>query len=256
MRLGHRVVAVSHAEKELLIKRGYRPNRIDVVLNGPNNSARASRVSNASIDRPTWRLAFPTQEAGAEIVQNPCITTLCGLNPRKGVADLISAFGQVSRDLPAWRLYIVGDGPDKQRLEDLVRSLELRDSVIFLGSVLFPRPILEKSDIFVLASYADPCSLAVAEARAAGCAIIATAVGGTPELLEFGHAGRLIQSGDVEQLASELRNFMTSDESRQTYRHAAKRNSEFFDVKRVAGEYEYIYRKATVRRGDQKGVAS
>jgi glycosyltransferase involved in cell wall biosynthesis len=194
-------------------------------------------------------MAFQHGRAGPEIVRNPCITTVCGLNPRKGVADLINAFGEVSRELPLWRLYIVGDGPDRQKLEDLARSLELQDSVSFLGSVLVPRPILEKSDIFVLASYADPCSLAVAEARGAGCAIIATAVGGTPELLDFGRAGKLVEAGNVRQLTAELRNFMTCDDRRESFRHAAKLGSEFFDVERVAADYESIYRKATIRRG-------
>ncbi len=248
MRLGHRVVAVSHAEKDFLVKRGYQPDRIDVVLNGPNNSPREGRVSAATIGKPSWKLAFRTEHTGADVVQTPCVTTLCGLNPRKGVADLINAFGEASRDLPEWRLYVVGDGPDKQKLEDLVQSLHLQHAVTFLGSVLAPRPILEKSDIFVLASYADPCSLAVAEARAAGCAIIATAVGGTPELLEFGRAGKLFEPGNVGQLAAELRNFMTCEENRQSYRQAAKRGAEFFDVKRVARDYEFIYRKATIRR--------
>jgi glycosyltransferase involved in cell wall biosynthesis len=249
MRVGHRVVAVSHAERDLLIKRGYQPDRVDVVINGPNNSHRESRVSKGTIGRPSWRMAFQHGRAGPEIVRNPCITTVCGLNPRKGVADLINAFGEVSRELPLWRLYIVGDGPDRQKLEDLARSLELQDSVSFLGSVLVPRPILEKSDIFVLASYADPCSLAVAEARGAGCAIIATAVGGTPELLDFGRAGKLVEAGNVRQLTAELRNFMTCDDRRESFRHAAKLGSEFFDVERVAADYESIYRKATIRRG-------
>ena len=61
-----------------------------------------------------------------------------------------------------------------------------------MGAVPAPRVLFEQTDIFALCSYADPCSLVIGEARGAGCAIVATAVGGTPEMLEFGRAGRLV----------------------------------------------------------------
>jgi glycosyltransferase involved in cell wall biosynthesis len=228
MRLGRRVVAVSEAEKALLVRQGYNANRVDVVLNGPNNSPRESFLHNAvDID-----------------IQRPCITTVCGLHRRKGVADLISAFAQASHSFPAWKLYIVGEGPDRQQLEALAHNGGLDGKVCFLGSISSPQPILAKSDIFVLASYADPCSLAVAEARGAGCAIVATAVGGTPELLEFGQAGKLVEAGNPVQLANELQNLMGSHEMLSAFRNASKRGSEFFDVQRVTEAYEPIYKRA------------
>jgi glycosyltransferase involved in cell wall biosynthesis len=225
MRLGHRVVAVSAAEKELLVRQGYKPGRVDVVINGPNNSPREALL----------------RRAEDVAVRNPCVTTVCGLHQRKGVFDLVNAFEEASRDLPEWRLYIVGEGPDRSVLENLTRASGLEGKVIFLGSVAVPRPILENSDIFVLASYADPCSLAVAEARGAGCAIVATAVGGTPELLEFGRAGKLVQPGNPVQLAAELRALMTSDDERSHFRNASKNGSEFFDVHRMSKDYEPVY---------------
>jgi glycosyltransferase involved in cell wall biosynthesis len=177
-------------------------------------------------------------------VINPCVTTLCGLHQRKGVFDLINAFREAARDLPEWRLYIVGEGPSRSELERLVQISGLEQMVSFLGSVPVPRPILEQSDIFVLASFADPCSLAVAEARDAGCAIIATAVGGTPELLDFGRAGKLVEPGKPQQLASELRALMTSDAERSAARHASKQGSEYFNVRRMTEDYEPVYIRA------------
>jgi glycosyltransferase involved in cell wall biosynthesis len=228
MRLGDRVVAVSAAERDLLVGRGYKPARVDVVLNGPNGSARDDSAS-----------------AGySPELQRPCVTTVCGLHRRKGVFDLIPAFAAASRDLPQWRLYIAGEGPDRAALEAFARDSGLQDRVIFLGSVPSARPVLERSDIFVLASYADPCSLAVAEARAAGCAIIATGVGGTPELLEFGRAGKLVGPGDPERLAAELRQLMTDEAERSAFRLAARRGAEFFRIERVVDDYDAVYQRA------------
>jgi glycosyltransferase involved in cell wall biosynthesis len=228
MRLGHRVVAVSAAEKNLLIRQGYNPARVDVVLNGPNESPRETFLRNAAYDE----------------VMSPCVTTVCGLHKRKGVSDIISAFGDAARDLPEWRLYIVGDGPSRLELENLTSASGLEGRVFFLGSVPVPRNILQRSDIFVLASFADPCCLAVAEARDAGCAIVATAVGGTPELLDFGRAGKLVAPGKPLQLASELRSLMTSDTKRSAARRASKEGSAFFNVRRMAMEYEAVYKRA------------
>jgi glycosyltransferase involved in cell wall biosynthesis len=232
MRLGHRVVAVSEAEKHLLIKQGYNHERVDVVLNGPNESPRETFLVNT--------------EYGD--IKNPCVTTICGLHPRKGVAGLIGAFGEASQDLPQWRLYVIGDGPDRLELENLTRSSGLQNRVVFLGSIPVPRPILEQSEIFALASFADPCSLAVAEARGAGCAIIATSVGGTPELLDFGRAGILVQPGSQGQLASELRALMISDKCRAHFRDASKQGWELFTVQRVSKDYELVYERAQVKR--------
>jgi glycosyltransferase involved in cell wall biosynthesis len=186
MRLGDRVVAVSEAERRLLVDRGFAPDRIDVVLNGPNLSPRESFGE------------------GSVSLRRPCITTVCGIHRRKGVSDLLQAFQHVREKSPDWSLNIIGDGPDRSQMESLAETLGLRSSVHFLGYLPSAREALLQTDIFVLASYADPCSLALAEARYAGCALVATSVGGTPELLGFGEHGALFPPGDISALAAAL----------------------------------------------------
>jgi glycosyltransferase involved in cell wall biosynthesis len=230
MRLADRVVAVSEAERKSLLGTGYKAARLSVVINGPNHSPREGfLVSGAS---------------GAIEVKQPCVVTVCGLHKRKGVNDLIRGFCEASAELPDWRLYIVGDGPDRQVLTELAATLGAKDKVLFLGSVGNPAQILSQADIFVLASYADPCSLAIGEAREAGCAIIATGVGGTPELLEFGNAGKLVDPGSAQQIAYELKQLMTDKALRQDWRARSRRSSEYFRVTRVARDYEMIYDSA------------
>jgi glycosyltransferase involved in cell wall biosynthesis len=116
--------------------------------------------------------------------------------------------------------------------------------VVFLGAVPAPRVLYEQTDIFTLCSYADPCSLVIGEARSAGCAIVATAVGGTSEMLEFGRAGKLVPPGAPDQLASELGKLMKDPEAREKLRQASQDGSEIFDVHRLLGDYDLVYRNA------------
>jgi glycosyltransferase involved in cell wall biosynthesis len=227
MRLGDHVVAVSEAERQSLLKSGYKAARLSVVINGPNHTPR---------DR-----FFDHKITDAAEIKQPCVITVCGLHKRKGVNDLIRGFSEAAIQLPDWQLYIVGQGPDRQLLVDLVAELGVANKVFFLGSVGNPAAILLQSEIFVLASYADPCSLAIGEAREAGCAIVATAVDGTPELLNFGEAGRLVEPGSPKQIAAELRQLMEDPTTLRNWRARSLRGSEYFRVARVAKDYEQVY---------------
>lgn len=228
MRLGHKVVAVSRAEEEHLLRKGYSSKQVVTVLNAPNNSPREAFM----------------QDVLPISIQSPCITTVCGLHHRKGVADLIAACASLFDDFPQWRLYIAGEGPDRVKLEEQARSLGIAENVVFLGFVPSPKELLEKSEIFVLASHAEPFGLSLAEARQAGCAIVATNVGGIPEVLEFGRAGRLVSPRKPEQLAAELRALMTDQQARLQLRRASLLGAEFFDAHRLVGDYGNVYQQA------------
>ena len=228
MRLGDRVVAVSRAEKDLLLQAGFRPTSVDVVLNAPADSPRDSFMVNAP----------------DPILQKPCILTVCGLHHRKGVHDLLEACALLFQEVQEWRMYIAGEGPDRDALEAQVQSLGLIDRVTFLGFVPAPRTLLEQADIFVLCSYADPCSLVIGEARAAGCAIVASAVGGTPEMLDYGRKGRLVPAGKPAALAFEMRKLIHSPSDLIWLRRASLDGSEIFRVQRLLGDYDQVYQRA------------
>jgi glycosyltransferase involved in cell wall biosynthesis len=234
MRLGDHVVAVSEAERKSLLNAGYKAAKLSVVINGPNHSPRHN--------------FFADDAAEAVEIKKPCVVTVCGLHKRKGVNDLIRGFSEAAAQLPDWRLYIVGQGPDRQMLADLADELGVANKISFLGSVGNPARILLESDIFVLASYADPCSLAIGEAREAGCAIVATAVGGTPELLEFGNAGRLVEPGSPKQIADELSQLMTDGTALRDWRARSRRGADYFRVSRVAKDYEQVYGSVISKR--------
>jgi len=228
MRLGHRVVAVSRAEREYLLSRGFASDRVDVVMNAPVMSPRES---------------FMKGEVPPSI-SSPCITTVCGLHPRKRVFDLIAACAILFVDMPRWHLYIAGEGPDLEALKEQAKAAGIEANVNFLGFVRDPMPLLRQSDIFALASESEPFGLSVAEARAAGCAIVATNVGGIPEVLDYGRAGRLVPPGRPDELASELRDLMTNHDVRLHMQRSALSGSESFHVHRLIGDYASVYRRA------------
>jgi len=224
MRLGKVVVAVSEAERRLLLSRGYPSRKVVTVLNGADGSPRESlRVD------------------GIRPLAHPCVVTLSGLHKRKAVGDVIAAFSEVRPDFPDWHLNIIGDGPDRERLQTTVEELGLTDSVHLLGSAVAPRTLLEGAEIFASASLAEPFSLAVAEARAAGCAIVATAVGGVPEVLENGRAGQLIPASDPAAMAAAFRALMADPEALATWRTRAQQGVEYFTVQRMASDYARVY---------------
>jgi len=229
MRLGDKVVAVSEAERQSLLEKGYKQDQVAVVINGPNASPREGFLNLG-------------REHNPDDLHLPSVITVCGLHHRKGVHDLLRAFKDTAAIQPQWTLHIIGDGPDKAKLQALTQELGLQERVEFLGPIGTPRAFLEKSDIFVLASYADPCSLAVAEARESGCAIIATAVGGTPELLQHGEAGKLVPPGSPADITRELLNLMSSPAELQDWKSRSRNGSEYFRVDRVVTDYDKIYR--------------
>jgi glycosyltransferase involved in cell wall biosynthesis len=224
MKLGKVVVAVSEAERGLLISRGYRPTQVITVLNGANATPRFQLVG---------------EDLGP--LKRPCVLTLCGLHPRKAVDDVISAFARVSDDFPEWHLNIVGWGAEQGRLEAQVHGLGLDDSVHFLGATLNPAPLLEATDIFASGSLADPCPLTIGEARGAGAAIVATAVGGVPEVLEHGRAGTLTPPRDPVAMAEAFRALMADPDLLARRRADSLAGADHFTVARMTADYRRVY---------------
>ena len=227
MRLGKVVVAVSEAERRLLLSRGYPERKVVTVVNGADGSAREA----IDDELPTLR--------------RPCVMTLSGLHPRKAVGDVVAAFAEVSAQFPDWHLNIVGWGADRERLEADVADRGLGGVVHFLGSTQKPRPLLDDADIFATATLADPCPLAVMEARAAGCAIVATEVGGIPETLEYGKAGQLVPPRDPSAMAAAFRTLMADPIALAEWRGRSKDGAEYFTVARMTDDYQDVYEAVT-----------
>jgi len=128
------------------------------------------------------------------------IGVISALRPEKGIETLIEAFGQLE-PLPDIRLGIVGSGPSLPGLEALARKLDLGDRCMFGPATASVAEMLQDIDIFVLPSLSESFSNALMEAMACGCCVVASRVGGNPELIIDKQTGLLFPPGDSDALA-------------------------------------------------------
>ncbi len=229
MRFGDRVIVLSENGKQTFRKRGFPEHKLSVVPHGILHSPR--RMSEARHDEAT-----PSAPRSA-----PLIVTMAGLYRRKGIGDLIQAFGQIAEEFPRASLSVLGWGPERALFERQKASVTGGDRINFLGLVEKPRSILRHATVFVLASHTKLFPLSIAEAREAGCAIVATAVGGVPELLGHGQAGLLIPPHDPDKLACALRHLLGDPQELARWRQAAQANLSWLSCERMARETMEVY---------------
>ena len=180
-----RYIAVSRSLAAKLAARGIPPDQISVIYNG--------------IDPRPYEAAAARcrRRRGGRIV----VGTAARFAPQKGLSYLIEAAAVLAPLFPQLHFLIIGDGPGRPGLERLVRQLGLQKRVSFCGyRTDLPRR-LAAIDIFVLPSLTEGFSLTLLEAAAAGCALIATQVGGAAELITGGVHGLLVPPADVTALA-------------------------------------------------------
>jgi glycosyltransferase involved in cell wall biosynthesis len=184
------------------------------------------------------REPLPHCRAIAEIV----IGTAGRLVELKGIEYLIRAVAALRNDFPALRLEIAGSGPHRVKLEEEVARTDLAGRVRFLGWIDDIGSVLSRWDVFVLPSLEEGFPVAALDAMAAGLPVVATAVGGVPELIEDGKSGWLIPSRDVEALTARLRLLVGNSELRQSVCAAAfARVRDHFNAAQMAKAFGRLY---------------
>jgi len=170
--------------------------------------------------------------------------------PQKNHLLLIEAFARAVKEYPTMELWLVGDGPLRSVVEKFVNEKGLKGKVLFLGIRDDVPRLLAESDIFALSSDWEGFGIVIAEAMATGKPVIATAVGGVPELVEDGVTGILVPPRDPEALArGTLRLAKDADLRQRMGKAARERALERFDIARTAREYEELYLKLFKERG-------
>lgn len=189
-------IAVSQAAARLLEQAGIPPDRIEVIYNGVGPEHFEDGCSRQQAVKRTQ------EELG--LGHGPVIGTVARLSPEKGVDVLLRALSLVAENFPGITLLVIGDGPQAAELHRLAGELGLGESVRFLGA-RHDVPVLNRLlDIFVLPSREEALPMALLEAMAAGRAVIATSVGGTPEVVTSPVDGVLVPPDNAEELARSL----------------------------------------------------
>jgi glycosyltransferase involved in cell wall biosynthesis len=160
----------------------------------------------------------------------------------KGLDDLLHAFQSVSSSRPDTYLLLAGAGPLLEPLQKLASKLDISERTVFSGFRNDVARLLSVSDLFVQPSLTEGLSQSIIEAMASGLCVVATHVGGTPELVENGVTGILVAPSDRAQLTDAL---SVALDNRQRREEFGQRGKEFvhnsFTIQNMVDEYDRLY---------------
>jgi N-acetyl-alpha-D-glucosaminyl L-malate synthase BshA len=162
----------------------------------------------------------------------------------KRVRDVVRIFARVRRALPA-TLLMIGDGPDRADAEQEARELQVDKDVRFLGRLDSVVDLLQATDLFLLPSQTESFGLAALEAMACGSPVVATRVGGIPEVVEDGRTGILELPGSVEAMARRAIELLRDPERHRIMSQAALEKAKEYSAERIVPMYESLYAGAT-----------
>ena len=200
LRAADRVLTVCAPFRDELARFGVRSDRIGIVHNAipPDWGARARRPEEAAALRARTGIAPDTK-----------VVLIVGrLSREKDHLTLLEAVGRL-RSAFALHLIIVGDGPERSRIEDRVRRLGLGASVTLTGHQSSAEPWYGIADVAVLSSLSEGSPNALLEAMATNVPVVATAVGGVPEIVADGESGLLIKPGDPAGMSAAIARLLT-----------------------------------------------
>lgn len=181
-------------------------------------------------------------------VEGPVIASVGRLSPEKGHADLIEALALVKQAGHKVSFVLIGDGPTRQSLLRQIEKLGLRDCVHLPGYVQAPQRLLEEVDLMVLPSHTEGLPNAALEALLMEVPVLATRVGGTPEVITDGEMGRLVAPHSPSELADGILEFLASPESwKQMARRGKKTVETHFDFRARTRKLEAIYKEVLGR---------
>jgi glycosyltransferase involved in cell wall biosynthesis len=198
-----RVVTVCEAFARDLESAGVRRERIHVQHNAIR---RGREVGEEEITQLRQRLGAASDER--------IVLSVGRLSREKAQIDLIAAFKHLDaiRSSTKTRLIFVGDGPERQRLETNAASLGVSQRVVFTGEVNDVQPFYAAADLMVLPSHSEGSPYVLLEAMAANLAIVATAVGGVPEMVEDQKSALLVPAGDPQAMALAIDRILSDPE--------------------------------------------
>lgn len=234
---GSLFIAVSEPIRAHLIAAGFPPERVVVHHIGVDTS------------RFTFRDETPN---------NQRIVTVCRLVEKKGTEFLIRAAAKLVNDVPGLEVRIVGDGPLRPHLEELVRQLGIDRAVQFLGArpPAAVRDELAGSAVFCLPSVTaadgntEGLPISILEAMAIGVPVVATHHAGIPEAVAHGESGLLAPERDVDALSAALRSLLQAPALRVEFaRHGRNRVERAFDLYTQAHELERLYDRVRLDPG-------
>jgi len=232
--LDDKVIAVCELARQAEIEHArVPPDKVVTIYNGID----VERFS--AVNPQIVAQVRPTFDIPADV---PLVGAVGRLHRQKGFGYLVAAMAQVREHIPDVRLLLIGDGELRGELEAQARAAGLSEAAVFAGMRLNIPEILATLDVFALPSLWEGMPNVVLEAMAAGLPVVATAVGGTPEVVVNGVTGFLVPPRDPDALAKAIIRLLCDPDLRRRMGKAGRERVErFFSVERMVRATEALY---------------
>jgi N-acetyl-alpha-D-glucosaminyl L-malate synthase BshA len=230
------ITSVSHYLKDETVQRFRVPEeRIEVIPN--------------FVDPTLYdRRRYPCRKQAILRTDEKLVMHVSNFRPVKRVRDVVRIFARAAEEVPA-RLVFIGDGPDRPEAQDEAQALGVADRVLFLGKQDSVAELMACADLMLLPSESESFGLVALEAMAAGVPVVATRVGGLPEVVESGTSGFLGEVGDTESMGAAAAGILRDGRTWAQMSSAAHTLAvERYGVDVILPKYEEYYRR--ILRGD------
>lgn len=178
------------------------------------------------------------------------VAHVSNFRPVKRIQDLVNAMRMVVKRVPGARLMLIGDGPERHTIERLVNRLRLKPNVLLTGYRSDVAHLMRCSDVVVLCSETESSPLTLLEGMSCGLPVVATSVGGIPEIVEDGVNGLLVPPKHPEAIAEKILELNSDRGLRARLGEVARRTVlERYTAEKVVGEYEEVYEAMAWPRG-------
>ena len=243
------VIVPSQAIVDELVGAGYAP---DLVHHVPNGVPVPTMLSTTT--RQEARLALA--EANHDLIAHPeeTIVVYTGrLDRNKGLYDLVNAWPQVARQVPASQLWLIGEGPERDNLFQRIKDLDLRGRVVLPGAFDDVEEVLKAANLFILPSYFEGLSISLLEAMAHQVPVIASNIAGNRDIIEPGHNGQLVPAGDVAAIGQALVESLAHPEQLKRWTQAAYQTvQDRYSLAAMADAHLQLFRERIPETGSER----
>lgn len=238
--LSHTTIAVSNKTKDQLTHLPLVKNKFVVIHNGLSPVNYLSReTARQELAGRIWKKGFDLESLNKVLI----IGTIAELHKNKGLDFLIQAIAQLKDKLPNTLIWIIGDGEEKEHLRELIKINKLKDHVFLLGKIDDAKKYLKAFDIFTLTSRTEAFPYVILEAGQASLPIIASTVGGIPEVISDFNLGMLVRPGNIKEIKLALTRLIDNPSERALFgKNLAKKVNKEFTVEKMVKETIEVYR--------------
>jgi glycosyltransferase involved in cell wall biosynthesis len=181
----------------------------------------------------------------------PVVGTVAVFRTQKRLDQWLEAADLIRQKIPGAQFLLVGDGPEREKLLSIRKRLRLEDVVHMPGLASDVRPYLDTINVFLASSIFEGLPIALLEAMSMECAVVATSVGGIPELIEHGRDGHLVPPGRPDLLAEAVVAIASSERRLKEMGSAARnRVIDQFSIQRMTHRIECVYAEVSGKSAD------